>query len=48
MTWTRFRHAQGVLLALGHNPQSEGQPSRTSVWKASGIVPGLFNRAESR
>jgi hypothetical protein len=37
-----------VLLALRAQPQSDGQPSTTSVWKVSGMVPGLLNRALSR
>src|SRR5215510_15893196 len=40
------RHA--CCLCSGHSPQSEGQPSRTSVWKVSGMVPGLLNRADAR
>jgi len=39
---------QACCLCSGHNPQSLGQPSLTSVWNVSGIVPGLLNRALSR
>ncbi len=40
------RHA--CCLCSGHSPQSDGQPSTTSVWNASGIVPGLLNRADAK
>ena len=41
---TSMMPRQACCLCSGHSPQSEGQPSLTSVWVCSGRVPGLLNR----
>ena len=43
---TSMSPTQACCLWSGHSPQSSGQPSRTSVWVCSGMVPGLLNRSD--
>jgi hypothetical protein len=44
---TSISPTHACCLWSGHNPQSSGQPSWTSVWVRNGSVPGLLNRIDA-